>query len=93
MQADQALRLLIAHSGRSGRAVSVDLGHVPTWASVSTQPGRVPKLDTLADVADVAGVDVVLRDRATGEELGTIEPPRRSRQGERGDAARGEPSD
>lgn len=80
MQVDEALRLLIEHSGRSGRAVSVELGHTPTWASVSVQPGRDPKTGTLADVADVAGVDVALVDRATGETIGTIEPPRRTRQ-------------
>lgn len=79
MRVDQSLRLLIEHSGRSARAVSVDLGHTPTWASVSTQPGRDPKLGTVADVADVAGVDVVLIDRKTGERLGAIDPPRRWR--------------
>lgn len=77
MRTDEALRLLIEHSGRSGRALSVELGHAPTWASVAVQPGRIPRLDTLAAVADIAGVDVVLRDRKTGEELGTVEPPRR----------------
>lgn len=78
MQVREALAVLIAHSGHSGRAVSAELGHAQSWASNSV--GKVPKLDTLADVADVAGVDVALIDRATGETLGTIEPPRRTRQ-------------
>ena len=87
MRTDEALRLLIAHSGRSGRALAADLGHAPTWTSVATQSGRVPRLDTLADVADVAGVDVALVDRETGETLGTIEPPRRARQAQHSDEA------
>ena len=82
MQVDNAIRALIAHADMSGRALSQELGHVPTWASVVSGPGRDPKMGTVADVADVAGVDVVLRDRATGEDLGTIEPPRRSRRQE-----------
>lgn len=81
MRVDQALRLLIAHSGLSDRAVSAALGRSPSWARLSAGPGRDPRTGTLADVAAVAGVDVVLRDRTTGEELGTIEPPRRSRAG------------
>ena len=38
----------------------------------------MPKLDTVADVADVAGVDVVLIDRATGDRVGVVDPPRQS---------------
>lgn len=87
MQVDEALGLLIAHSGQSARAVSQTLGHVATWASATIKPGRVPSLGTVADVADVAGVDVTLVDRETGETLGTIEPPRRARQAQHGDEA------
>ena len=85
MQVREALAALIAHSGRSARAVSAELGHAQSWASNSI--GKVPKVDTLADVADVAGVDVALVDRATGETLGTIEPPRRTRQAQHSDEA------
>lgn len=82
MQLDETIRALLAHTDKSGRAVSQELGHSPDWARMAARPGQVPSLGTVADVADVAGVDVVLRDRATGEDLGTIEPPRRSRQQE-----------
>lgn len=92
MRPDETIRALARHGGVSLYSVSEQLGRSRSWAGmVAGRPGVA--LGTVADVADVAGVDVVLRDRATGEDLGTIEPPRRSRQGERGDAAQVEPSD
>ena len=39
--------------------------------------GRTPSLATVASVADVCGCDVVIVDRATGERVGVVEPPRR----------------
>ena len=82
MQVDRIVRALIEHSGMSTRAVSAALGRGSSWASTTAQPGRSPSLATVADVADVAGVDVVLRDRATGADLGTVTPPRQAqRQG------------
>ena len=83
MQADKALRFLVDHSPLTGEQVGLTLGKSRAYISVATQPGRVPRLDTFAAVADVAGVDVVMRDRATGEVLGTIEPPRAAVRGER----------
>ena len=79
MQVDSAIRALIAHGGRSARAVSLELGHAEAWARLTGAPGRDPRTGTLADVADVCGVDVALVDRETGETLGTIDPPRRAR--------------
>lgn len=78
MRAEEALKVLISASGISGREVSRTLGKAETWASTSTRPGRNPALATVADVADVVGVDVVLIDRATGETVGVVEPPRRA---------------
>ena len=80
MQLDEVIRTLVGRSGMSGRAVSQELGHVPTWIGSVGAAGRVPSLGTVADVADVAGVDVALVDRETGETIGTVEPPRRTRQ-------------
>lgn len=84
MQVDRVVRSLIDHSGMSLRGVSLRLGHVDSWARQTAAPGRVPKLDTVADVADLVGVDVVLVDRATGERVATVDPPRRA---DRADAA------
>lgn len=77
MQVDEVIKGLIERSGMSYRAASAALGKSPNWAGVTAQHGRVPKLDTVADVADVAGCDVAIIDRATGETVGVIEPPRR----------------
>ena len=76
MQVDKAIRTLLDHSGQSDRAISHALGKSDAWARLTAQAGRDPKTGTLADVADLAGCDVVIIDRATGERLGTIEPPR-----------------
>ncbi len=77
MQVDACIKGLVERSGMSYRALSAALGKSPNWAIMTAGAGRDPKLGTVADVADVAGVDVVLIDRATGETVGTIEPPRR----------------
>lgn len=77
MQVDRTVRALISHSGMSDRAASQAMGKADSWARLTAAPGRDPKLSTVADVADLAGVDVVLVDRATGAEVGRVDPPRR----------------
>lgn len=58
--------------------MSGELGKSPTWAANVGKPGRAPSLATVADIADVAGCDVAIIDRATGERVATVDPPRRS---------------
>lgn len=70
--------ILASRPDVSGAAVSRELGRSERWASVVGMPTRSPALATVADVADVLGYDVVVRDRRTGEDVGTIEAPRRS---------------
>lgn len=77
MQVDAIIKCLIEHSGMSYRAMSSALGRSTEWARLTAQPGRDPKLSTVAAVADVAGCDVVIMDRETGERVGTVEPPER----------------
>ena len=78
LQVDRTIRALIDHSGMSTRAMSAALDRGSSWASTTAAPGRDPKLSTVADVADVAGVDIALIDRKTGEMIGTVTPPRRA---------------
>ena len=78
MQVNKVASCLIAHSGKSGEGLSLELGKSKSWASVIRSPKRIPRIDTIADIADGAGVDVVLVDRATGETVGVVEPPRRA---------------
>lgn len=75
MQVTEVFSWLVKRSGMSARALSLSLGKADTWARNSA--GRDTKLSTVATVADVAGCDVVIVDRATGEKLVTIEPPER----------------
>lgn len=77
MKAHEAMPYLVKVSGRSQRDVSRTLGKAGTWASNLIRTKADSKLSTIADVADLAGVDVCLVDRATGETIATIEPPRR----------------
>lgn len=75
MRSCEVMRCISQHAHISGRELSRQLGHVETWATNSF--GRIPKLDTLADVADVCGCDVLIIDRATGAEVCRVDPPRR----------------
>ena len=77
MQVNTCIRELAAQRGESLRQLSADLGRAATWASNVSLPTRSPALATVADVADVLGYDLVVRDRATGADVGTIEAPRR----------------
>lgn len=75
MQVDSVIRGIAEHSGKSGRALSVELGHAPTWVSTIGARGRDPQLSSVVRVADLVGVDLCLVDRATGQTIATIEPP------------------
>ncbi len=75
MQVDDVIRGIAKHSGKSGRVLSVELGHAPTWVSSVGARGRDPQLSSVVRVADLSGVDVCLVDRATGETIATIDPP------------------
>lgn len=79
MKADgSVVRFLLDRAPMSDRGASAALGHAPSWARTTALPGRSPQLATVADVADLAGVDVVLVDRATGERVAVVDPPRRA---------------
>lgn len=62
----------------SGRGISAALGQSPAWARKAASASDT-MLSTVARMADVAGCDVVIRDRATGETVGVVEPPRRGK--------------
>ena len=82
MQVNTCIRsMLAARPDTSGAAVSRALGHTDRWASVVGMTTRSPALATVADVADVLGYDVAVVDRATGEVVAVVDPPRRARRG------------
>lgn len=78
MQVDACIRDMCKASGASMRGVSAALGKSPAYVRLAGKSGGSPALATVADVADVLGYDVVVRDRRTGEDVGTIAAPRRS---------------
>lgn len=78
MQVNDVINCLINRSGMPAERLSLELGHSKSWASVVRRTTRTPRLDTVADVADVAGCDVVIVDRETGATVATVTPPRRA---------------
>lgn len=70
---------LIRHAGLSYGETSRRLQKSPSWARNTALPKRDPKLSTVADVADVCGVDVKLVDRETGEIVGVVDPPHKGK--------------
>lgn len=78
MQVKELVSALVKRSGKSANALSADLGKSREYVRNIAVRAAAPRLDTIADIADVAGVDVVLVDRATGETVGVVEPPRRA---------------
>lgn len=78
MRVTDAVRTLAAHAVMSLYDVSRSCGRSESWAKgVAGREGVA--LATIADVADVAGCDIVIRDRGTGETVGVIDPPRRGK--------------
>lgn len=78
MQVNTCIKELAAGVGVSLSELSRRLGRSRVYVSNVGAPTRSPALATVADVADAAGVDVVLVERSTGRTLGTIEPPRKA---------------
>lgn len=86
MQVNHVIQALIDIYPGSGRRLSAALDRAPTWARNTARAAR-PLLSTVADVADVAGVDIVAVDRASGRTLWAIEPPRRAAAADPADGA------
>lgn len=83
VQAGDAARAAIDHGPLSARATSRALGHAEAWARLTAAPGKDPglgpRLGTVADIADVQGLDVCLVDRSSGEVVAVVDPPHLSR--------------
>lgn len=75
----RAIRAALDGGPHSARAVSRALGRSEAWAGVAARPSSSPSLATVADIADVQGLDVCLVDRATGEVVAIVEPPHLAR--------------
>lgn len=84
MQVNTCIRELLDAHAISPRRVSAELGRSSEYVRNVAMPTRSPALATVADVADVLGYDLVVRDRESGEDVGTIEAPRRARTSDEG---------
>ena len=80
MQVNTCIREMLSNRGVSPRKVSAELGRSTEYVRNVAAPGRSPALATVADIADVLGYRLAVVDVATGEEVGTIEPPRKAAQ-------------
>lgn len=78
MQVDTCIRDMCASAHVSMRSTSARLGRAPAYVRLAGMPGASPALATVATVADALGYDLVVRDRRTGDDVGTIEAPRRA---------------
>lgn len=74
MQVNSVIRFVLDRTGKSDRAIGPALGKGTAWAGMAAS-GRIPKLDTLARVADLAGLDVALVDRSSGDVVAVVDVP------------------
>ena len=74
MQAKEVIRAMIEDSGISQRQVSLSMGRSGHFISSVLGNGRMPNIELMAEMADSAGFDLVLRNRHTGNEI-QIDPP------------------
>lgn len=77
MKPTDLIKALAERAPMSDRAMSLALGKTGGWVYNTVRNNGIPRLDTTAAVADLAGCDVLIVDRATGETIATIDPPRR----------------
>jgi len=74
MDASKIVRFLTETGSISMRVASQKMGRYPTFLASSRGRGKIPQVNTLASIADVYGYDLLLRNRADGEEI-IIDPP------------------
>lgn len=75
MQVNEVIKTIVKLSGSNPHAAAAALGKSREYVrNAAARPS--PALATVADVADVCGYDLIIRDRRTGSEA-AITPPRR----------------
>ena len=76
MEPIDVLPTIVRGSGRSMQSMSLQLGRSRNYITQTIQNLSVSKVDTVAEIADVCGYDLLLRKRDDGSEI-VIDPPRR----------------
>lgn len=77
MQVGDIIRALAERYSGSTRELSAELGRSPNYLHTSIYKRSDPRAGTIAEIGDIVGVDLALVDRATGETIATIDPPKR----------------
>lgn len=65
------------HARVSKWGASKAMGRAGQYLDAQTRRGSVQSVAVAADLADVCGCDLVVRDRETGEDVARIAPPDR----------------
>lgn len=76
MQSKEALRTIVRESGQTLRSISTTIGRSQNYMAATVQNDSAPKADTIAEIADACGYDLLLRKRDDGSEI-IIDPRER----------------
>ena len=77
MQVNEVITFLVENGDQTYNGAAAALGRSREYVRQAATTRRGPALTTAADVADVCGYDLIIRDRRTGFEA-IITPPRRA---------------
>lgn len=69
---------IVKQSGISMQTISAKMNRSRSFISMTIRKGGVPQSDTLAEVANICGYDLILRKRDDGTEI-IIDPPVREK--------------
>lgn len=70
MNTRDAIERMCELGGKSQRTVSKEIGRNPTFLGTTLSKGSVPRVDTMAKVAEACGFELVLRGHGVVIELG-----------------------
>lgn len=73
MNSKDAVLKMCEISGKSQRAVSLEIGKAGTFLGTTLYKGSVPRVDTMAKIAEACGFELVLRGHGVTIELGADE--------------------
>lgn len=74
MQANEVIRAMVKDSGIAQTTVSLSMGRRQNYVASYISRKRIPSIELMAEMADSAGFDLVLRNRHSGNEI-QIDPP------------------
>lgn len=77
MEAKDIIRAVVLDSGKKITSVSLDMGRARLFLSSYVSRDRLPSIELMAEIADVTGHDLLLRNRESGREI-IIDPPNRA---------------